>query len=118
MDANASALTINNLGGSLKIISRVSDKNSGDIGHPIQYDSTLSQWFIKVSAASTDNQIYNDVVIGLGTAALGSATPRSFIRRKSDTRSAVDTTYRLRYVIPSSSGGAVGRPPSEGFILQ
>jgi hypothetical protein len=115
---NASALTINNLGGSLKIISRVSDKNSGDIGHPIQYDSTLSQWFIKVSAASTDNQIYNDVVIGLGTAALGSATPRSFIRRKSDTRSAVDTTYRLRYVIPSSSGGAVGRPPSEGFILQ
>ena len=33
---NASGLTINNLGGSLKIVSRVSDKNSGDIGHPIQ----------------------------------------------------------------------------------
>ena len=32
---NASALTINNLGGPLKIVSRVSDKNSGDIGHPI-----------------------------------------------------------------------------------
>ena len=29
---NASALTINNRGGSLKIVSRVSDKNSGDIG--------------------------------------------------------------------------------------
>lgn len=115
---NANALTVNNLGGALKIVSRVSDKNSGDIGHPVQYDSTLNQWYIKVSTASTDNQIYNNVVVGLGTTALGSATPRSFIRRKSDNRSAVDTTYRLRYVIPSSSGGAVARPPSEGFIIQ
>ena len=115
---NANPLTINNLGGSLKIVSRVSDKNSGDIGHPVQYDASLGQWYIKVSTASTDNQIYNNVVVGLGTTALGSATPRSFIRRKSDTRSSVDTTYRLRYVIPSSSGGAVARPPSEGFIIQ
>ena len=31
---NASGLTINNLGGALKIVSRVSDKNSGDINPP------------------------------------------------------------------------------------
>jgi len=115
---NANALTINNLGGSLKIVSRVSDKNSGDIGHPVQYDSTLGQWYVKVSGASTDNQIYNTVVVGLGTTSLGSATPRTFIRRKSDTRNAVDTTYRVRYVIPSSTGGSTARPPSEGFIIQ
>ena len=46
---NANALSINNLGGALKIVSRVSDKNSGDIGHPVQYDSTLGQWYVKVS---------------------------------------------------------------------
>ena len=45
-------LSINNKGGVLKVISRVTDKNSGDIGHPIQYDSGQSQWYINVSTAS------------------------------------------------------------------
>ena len=35
---NGDALTINNKGGILSVESRVSDKISGDIGHPIQYD--------------------------------------------------------------------------------
>jgi hypothetical protein len=124
---NASALTINNLGGSLKILSRVSDKNSGDIGHPIQFDNSpdqnRKQWYINVSTASTDNGIYRDVVLdenglGLGSTALGEATPRSFIKRKSDTRSSIDTLYRVRYVIPSSNGGVIARPPVDGFIVQ
>ena len=50
-------ISINALGGVLKIASRVSDKKSGDVGHPIQYDNALGQWYIKVSTASTDNQI-------------------------------------------------------------
>ena len=33
------ALTINNTGGELVVVSRVSDKKSGDIGHPIQFDN-------------------------------------------------------------------------------
>ena len=115
---NASALTINNLGGTLQVVSRVSDKNSGEIGHPIQWDSTESQWYIKVSTASTDNAIQPTVVVGLGTTALGAATPRSYIKRQSDNRAADDTTYRFRYIIPASSGGSVGRPPTDGFILQ
>ena len=115
---NASEITINNLGGTLSIISRVSDKNSGDIGHPVQYDSAQGQWFIKVAAASTENRIYNDVVVGLGTTALGAASPRSYIKRKSDSRNAVDTTYRIRYVIPASIGGAAARPPSDAFVIQ
>ena len=115
---NASALTINNLGGVLQIISRVSDKNSGEIGHPIQWDSSESKWYIKVSTASTDNKIQPDVVVGLGTTALGAATPRTYIKRKSDNRAANDTLYRMRYIIPASSGGSVARPPTDGFILQ
>ena len=31
----------------LTVVSRVSDKNSGDIGHPIQWDPTQSQWYTK-----------------------------------------------------------------------
>ena len=41
---NSDALTINSKGGVLKVSSRVSDKNAGDIGHPVQYDITNSQW--------------------------------------------------------------------------
>ena len=115
---NASELTINNLGGTLSIVSRVSDKNSGDIGHPVQFDTNQGQWFVKVASASTENQIYGDVIVGLGTTVLGAATPRTFVKRKSDTRNAVDTTYRVRYVIPASIGGAVSRPPQDAFVLQ
>ena len=113
---NGTPLTINEKGGSLKVVSRVSDKNSGDIGHPVQYDSTNSQWYIKVATASTENSIY-PTIVSLGTTSLGQATPRTFINRKSDTRSSIDRTYRMRYVIPQNSGAAA-RPPIEGFIIQ
>jgi len=124
---NTSALTINNLGGRLRIVSRVSDKNSGDIGHPIQFDSDVkNQWFINVGvdthnvgAAKSDakDRIYT-YFVNQGTAGLGNASPRAYIRRKSDERQASDTTYRLRYVIPASTGVAVARPPKTGYILQ
>ena len=47
---------------------------------------------------------------------LGSATPRTFISRKTDNRNAEDILYKLRYVIPSTAD--VSRPPTDGFILQ
>jgi hypothetical protein len=111
------AVDINELGGVLKIVSRVSDKNSGDIGHPIQFDESQNQWYVKVSTSSTDNTLY-PALVGLGTTALGAATPRTFIARKQDNRNAIDTIYRVRYVIPAGAGVAVARPPSDGFILQ
>ena len=114
---NGTALTINEKGGVLKVVSRVSDKNAGDIGHPVQYDTTNTQWYVKVGTAATDNSIYSTIV-SLGSTELGAATPRTFIKRKNDSRSSNDTTYRIRYVIPSSTGGGVARPPSDGFILQ
>jgi len=114
---NSNPLSINEKGGVLKVVSRVSDKNSGEIGHPIQYDSDNSQWYVKVATAATENTIY-PIVVGLGSTSLGTATPRTFIKRRSDTRNSEDTLYRFRYVLPANSGGVVARPPIEGFILQ
>jgi len=110
-------ITLNSKGGSLNIVSRVSDKSPGDIGHPIQYDSTLGQWYIKVSTSSTDNTIYPRIT-SLGVGGLGSATSRTYFNRKKYNRNATDTIYRVRYVIPADLGGAYARPPSDGFILQ
>ncbi len=112
---NTTALKINNKGGVLKVVSRVSDKNSGEIGHPIQYDTTNTQWYIGVSTNSSDNTIYSNIV-GFGSAILGESTPRTSIKRKVDNRNAVDTLYRARYVVPKDAG--VAKPPSDGFILQ
>jgi len=114
---NGDALTINNKGGILSVESRVSDKISGDIGHPIQYDVNEAQWYITVGTASTDNDLYSTLV-GLGTTSLGAATPRTFINRQPDTRNVLDTIYRLRYVIPAGSGISSARPPVDGYILQ
>jgi hypothetical protein len=110
-------LSINNKGGILKVESRVSDKTSGDIGHPIQYDSTQGQWYITVGTATTDNSLY-PTLVGLGTTALGAATPRTFIKRKPDTRSIIDTVYRARYVLPAGSGITSARPPIDGYVIQ
>ena len=111
------AIAINSKGGILKVQSRVSDKIAGDIGHPIQYDTTESQWYITVGTASTDNDIY-PTILGLGVTSLGAATPRTFINRQPDTRNVIDTIYRARYVIPSGSGITSARPPVDGYILQ
>jgi len=115
---NDNELTLNGNGGLLKVVSRVSDKNSGDIGHPVQYigTGTTTGWYVNVSTASTENTIYSTLV-GLGTTALGAATPRTFIKRRNDNRESNDTLYRVRYVIPKD-GSATARPPVEGFILQ
>jgi len=114
---NSQELTINNKGGTINVVSRVSDKNSGDIGHPIQYDSSQGQWYINVATAATDNNLYSTIV-SLGTTTLGAATPRTYITRQPDTRNLADTIYKVRYVIPSGSGITSARPPIDGFVIQ
>lgn len=113
---SADELFINNKGGRLNIVSRVSDKSPGDIGHPIQFDNTQNQWYIKVATASTENTIY-PTILSLGSSVLGEATSRTYFNRLVDNRRATDTIYRVRYVLPSDSGISA-RPPSDGFILQ
>jgi hypothetical protein len=100
------SIALNNRGGSLTIVSRVSDKNAGDIGHPIQYDS--NGWYITVEAG---NGIYG-ALSGLSQR----ITQRTYLSRKIDSRSFSDAIYKLRYVIPSTT--TVARPPTEGFVIQ
>ena len=114
---NSSAITINNKGGTTNVLSRVSDKDSGDVGHPIQFNSTAGQWYINVAVANTDNNL-SPKIVSLGTTALGDATPRTYFTRQPDTRNLSDTIYKLRYVIPAASGITSARPPIDGFVVQ
>jgi hypothetical protein len=111
------AIPLNNKGGILTIQSRVIDKTVGNIGHPIQYDTSQNNWYINVSSASTENTLYS-AIVGFGTTSLGAVTPRSYITRKVDNRNVLDTVYRIRYVIPASSGVTTARPPLDGYVIQ
>ena len=57
----------------------------GDVGHPVQYDTSQSKWYVNVSTSTTDNKIYSKVV-SLGTGVLGESTSRTFINRQPDNR--------------------------------
>lgn len=102
-------IILNNSGGNLRVISRVSDKVSGDPGHPIQWDTGASNWYITVASGSS---LYP--IIG---PSLGTATSRTYFTRKSSVRSLDDSLYKVRYVIPSDSPISA-RPPIEGYVLQ
>ena len=110
-------IPINNLGGSLKVQSRVSDKIVGDLGHPIQFDSTNGQWFINVSTDLSLNSIYH-AIKGIGSGIVGDATSRSFITRKSDTRPLGDKIYKFRYVLPSGAGISSARQPLTSYVVE
>ena len=115
--ASSNNLTINNLGGQITVESRVSDKIAGEIGHPIQYDSGVNQWYVSVGSAATDNTIY-PTLVSLGTTSLGNATSRTYITRQTDTRGSEDRIYKYRYVIPSASGITSARIPTDSFVIQ
>ena len=92
-------------GTNLKIITRVSDKVAGDLGHPVQWDG--SQWYINVS--SSENTITSQLT-GSG------ATEPTTIKRTSDNRSLDEKIYKLRVVVPKQLSNA--KSPEPGFILQ
>ena len=110
----ASNVQINNLGGTLYVESRVSDKTPGDPGHPIQYDNAEAQWFVNVSSASSENTLYNKLTLG----GLGPSSPRTFITRTNDVRQSDDKIHKFRYVIPANTGITSARPPLDGFTIQ
>ena len=94
-------------GDKLKVLSRVTDKESGDVGHPVQYDG--SQWYINVS--STGNTITEEL-----SGITGERTEPSFVKRISDTRSLDEKIYRLRLAIPKEIDNS--KNPENGFVLQ
>ena len=99
-------------GTTLKILSRVSDKVAGDIGHPVGFDTTRNQWYIKTNANSG---IYN-ALNNLGVAGLTERTEPSYIKRIADNRSLDEKIYKIRVVIPKESANA--KNPENGFIIQ
>jgi len=107
----ASAISVYG-GTGLKIASRVSDKNPGDIGSPIQYDNTNKNWFIHTN---TNSDIYT-AILANGVVGLGARTNVSYIKRISDSRSIDEKIYKLRVVIPKESTNS--RDPLEGFVIQ
>jgi hypothetical protein len=113
--ANRPITGINNNGGILTIVSSVTDKFPGDLGHPIQYDTTQNQWYITGTTTTATNKIY-DAIVNFGSATLGNETASTFVKRKVDTRSIEDRIYKVRYVIPKEFTNA--RPPQAGFVLQ
>jgi hypothetical protein len=109
--ASISGTAINVYGGtSLRILSRVSDKIAGDVGHPVQYDGT--QWYIKTNANSG---IFEAINL-LGIAGLTERTEPSYVKRIEDTRSLDEKIYKIRVVIPKELVGA--KNPEDGFVIQ
>jgi microcystin-dependent protein len=113
---------INTFGGNpnsdIIISSRISEKDAGDIGSPIQWDSTNSQWYINVGGSS--NQIYN-AFFSIGydpddDTKFSEGTDLAFVTRVADERSLDEKVYKLRVVIPKESDNA--KNPEIGFILQ
>jgi hypothetical protein len=108
------AININNNGQFLRIESRVSDKLTGEPGHPIQWDNDVSNWYITVNP--TNNEIY-DSILTSGVSVLGESSSRTFFIRTPDDRNLIDTVYRYRYVLPKDSP-IDARPPTDGFVIQ
>ena len=97
-------------GTNLKILSRVSDKVAGDIGHPVQYDGI--QWYITTNAGSDAYAAINS----LGTAILTEKTEPSYVKRISDSRSLDEKIYKIRVVIPKETVN--GKNPESSFVIQ
>jgi len=99
-------------GSNLHIISRVSDKESGDIGSPVQYDAVNSNWYIHTNANS---EIYS-ALNTLGVGGLSETTDLAYVKRIPDTRSLDEKLYKVRVVIPRELVNA--KDPQTGFIIQ
>ncbi|NBW58060.1 hypothetical protein EBR43_09855, partial [bacterium] len=105
------AITVSG-GTNLHILSRVSDKDSGDLGSPVQFDAQNKNWFVHINA---NNQIYNALSIG-GVATYGTSTDLAYVKRTSDERSLDEKLYKFRVVIPKEYANA--KDPESGFIIQ
>ena len=99
-------------GTKLFVESRVSDKISGDIGSPIQYDTVNKNWFLH---SHTTNDIFTEFNTK-GVNELGSKSNVSFISRTVDPRSLDERLYTVRVVVPKEAANA--KDPNDGFVIQ
>ena len=79
------------------------------MGSPIQWDSTIKNWYIGIStnAGSPDFISHLEDFI---------FTPNLYLKRIIDTRSDADRSYRIRYVVPKAAVNP--SVPTTGFIFQ
>jgi hypothetical protein len=104
-------------GTNLKVLSRVTDKESGDIGHPIQWDGTNNQWYIATNSQADQNSqgatlfAYLNSIKGAGV-----KTEPSYVKRISDNRILDDKIYKLRLTVPGET--LLAKNPENGFIMQ
>ena len=102
----------------LKITTRVTDKEAGDVGHPIQYD-TIEGWYI---TTNLNSQIRQKIIDQKDAAALDNniepleRTDISFFFRITDTRSLDDKIFKTRVSIPKEVQN--GKNIQNGFVLQ
>ena len=104
----------------LKITTRVTDKEAGDVGHPIQYDTTEG-WYI----TTNENSQIRTKILEQQTAANANLnddikplqkTDISFFFRITDTRSLDDKIFKTRVSIPKEVQN--GKNIQNGFVLQ
>jgi len=94
-------------GAEISILSRVSDKNVGELGHPVQFDDGNNGWYVTTNGS----QIYTAV-----NALSGERTEPTFVKRINDARKIDDKIYKLRVVIPKELKNS--KNVENGFILQ
>ena len=99
------------LGSNIRVLSRVSDKESGDVGNPVQWDKEDNQWYI---LTNTNSEIYTAISGNSGS--LPTQTSATYVKRRPDTRSLDEKIYKLRVVIPQELQNA--KTPESGFIIQ
>ena len=115
--------------GTVNIVSRVSDKNPGDLGHPVQFDEatySITRGLSGSQTTTTENGgwfVHIDTTGDTITSVLKDNTfsdddnvPIPYILRRTDDRSLDEKLYKIRYVIPKEIKGA--KDPTDGFILQ
>ena len=97
----------------------------GDPQHPLQFDTALNNWYLRVTAATSGSSVapastgYEGIHYHLGDDNFYNNslfTGAGYMRRLPDNRSSRDRTYRVRYVVDSSV--SLSRDPINGYIVQ
>ena len=96
-------------GSNLRVLSRVTDKTSGDVGHPIEFDS--NGWYINVNSVADGNTIFNNL-----SSVSEDKTEPTFVTRIPDNRNLDDKIYKFRISVPQEAQQS--KNPETGFIIQ
>ena len=98
----------------------------GDPAHPLQFDSQLNTWYVKVTPGTSGSSTvqaatgYRGIHYHLGNDSFYANalfTGASYMQRVPDNRSSRDRTYRVRYEVDSSPS-ALSREPINGYVIQ